>query len=67
MKTSIEIPDGIWSAAKIRAIRQRKSLSEVVSEALEAHLGNEVSPPSNDVASSNVRQKGSKPPRGGRK
>ncbi len=39
MKTSVEIPDELWTAAKIRAAQERKPLAEVIADALRAHLG----------------------------
>jgi len=38
VKTSIKIRDALWTAAKIRAAEERKSLADVIAEALEAHL-----------------------------
>jgi hypothetical protein len=39
MKTSVDLPDELWTAAKIRAAQERKPLAEVIAEALKAHLG----------------------------
>jgi hypothetical protein len=41
MKTSLEIPDSLWEEAKLRAIRERKSLAAVVTDALRRYLGAE--------------------------
>jgi len=38
MKTSVEIPDPLWEKAKIRAAKERKSLAEVISDALKDYL-----------------------------
>jgi len=38
MKTTIDIPDGLYRKAKIRAIEQQKSLREVVLHALQREL-----------------------------
>jgi hypothetical protein len=38
VKTSIEIPERLWTEAKIRAAREKKSLQEVVADALGEHL-----------------------------
>jgi hypothetical protein len=38
LKTSIEIPEDLWTEAKIRAAREKKSLQEVVADALREHL-----------------------------
>ncbi|MDQ5870674.1 MAG: hypothetical protein M3547_00500 [Acidobacteriota bacterium] len=38
LKTSIEIPEDLWTEAKIRAARERKPLQEVVADALREHL-----------------------------
>ncbi len=37
-KTSIEIPDGLWRAAKIRALDEKRNFQEVVAEALAEYL-----------------------------
>lgn len=38
MKTSVEIPEDIWRAAKIRALDDRKNFQEIVAEALREFL-----------------------------
>jgi hypothetical protein len=38
VKTSIEIPEDLWRAAKIRAIDERKNLQDVIADALTTHL-----------------------------
>jgi hypothetical protein len=38
VKTSIEIPEELWRAAKIRAVEQRKNFQDVVAEALREFL-----------------------------
>jgi hypothetical protein len=40
VKTSIELPEGAWRAAKIRAMDERKNLQDIVAEALEEFLAN---------------------------
>jgi hypothetical protein len=37
-KTSIEIPEEIWRAAKIRAMDEKKNFQDIVAEALAAFL-----------------------------
>lgn len=39
MKTSVDIPDGLWKAAKILAVEENKDLRDVIIEALQEHLG----------------------------
>jgi hypothetical protein len=39
MKTSVDIPDDIWKAAKILAVEESKDLRDVIIEALQEHLG----------------------------
>ena len=39
MKTSIEIPDEVWTAAKIRAVHDRTNLQDVIAAALREYLG----------------------------
>jgi len=38
VKTSVEIPEDIWRAAKIRALDDRKNFQEIVAEALREFL-----------------------------
>jgi len=38
MKTSIEIPEDVWRAAKIRAMDEKKNLQDIVAEALREFL-----------------------------
>lgn len=38
VKTSIEIPEEIWKAAKFRAVEEKKNFQDVVADALRAHL-----------------------------
>jgi len=38
MKTSVDIPDNLWKAAKILAVEENKDLRDVIVEALEEHL-----------------------------
>jgi hypothetical protein len=37
-KTSISLPRSVWEAAKVRAMRERRTLAELVAEALAAYL-----------------------------
>ncbi len=39
MKTSVELPAGLWQAAKIKAVQDRADLRTVIIAALEAYLG----------------------------
>ena len=39
MRTSIEIPEEVWTAAKIRAAQLKTNLQDVIAEALRDHLG----------------------------
>lgn len=39
MKTSIEIPEELWTAAKIRAVREKTNLQDVIAAALRGYLG----------------------------
>ncbi len=39
MKTSVDIPDDLWKAAKILAVEESKDLRDVIIEALRKHLG----------------------------
>ena len=39
MKTSVDIPDDLWKAAKILAVEESKDLRDVIIEALQEHLG----------------------------
>jgi hypothetical protein len=38
MKTSIEIPEELWTAAKIRAVREKANLQDVIADALRKYL-----------------------------
>ena len=38
MKTSVDIPDALWKAAKILAVEESKDLRDVIVEALQQHL-----------------------------
>ncbi len=38
MKTSVDIPDDLWKAAKILAVEETKDLRDVIVEALQEHL-----------------------------
>jgi hypothetical protein len=38
VRTSIEIPEDVWRAAKIRAMDERKNFQDVVAAALRAYL-----------------------------
>ena len=38
MRTTIELPEPLWKAAKVRAMDERKDLRAVVIAALEAYL-----------------------------
>ena len=38
MKTSVDIPDDLWKAAKIMAVQETKDLRDVIIEALQEHL-----------------------------
>ena len=38
MKTTVDLPESLWRAAKIRAMDERTDLRQVVIAALEAHL-----------------------------
>ena len=39
VKTSVELPEALWRAAKMRAVDDRTDLRSVIVEALEKHLG----------------------------
>lgn len=39
MRTSIEIPEDVWTAAKIRAAQERTNLQDVIAAALQQYLG----------------------------
>jgi len=39
MKTSVDIPDDLWKAAKILAVEDNKDLRDVIIEALQQYLG----------------------------
>ena len=39
MKTSVDIPDDLWKAAKILAVEESKDLRDIIIEALQEHLG----------------------------
>ena len=38
MKTSVDIPDDLWKAAKILAVEETKDLRSVIVEALQEYL-----------------------------
>ncbi len=38
VKTTVELPEGLWKVAKIRAMEERQDLRSVIIAALEAHL-----------------------------
>jgi hypothetical protein len=38
VKTSVDIPDALWKAAKILAVEESKDLRDVIIEALQQHL-----------------------------
>ena len=38
MKTTVELPETLWKAAKVRAMDERTDLRSVIIAALEAHL-----------------------------
>ncbi len=38
MKTTVDLPEALWRAAKIRAMDERKDLRSVIIAALEAYL-----------------------------
>ena len=38
MKTSVDIPDNLWKAAKILAVEESKDLRHIIVEALEEYL-----------------------------
>lgn len=38
MKTSVDIPDDLWKAAKILAVEERKDLRDIIVEALKEYL-----------------------------
>ena len=38
VKTTIELPEDLWRAAKMRAVDERSDLRRVIIEALRAHL-----------------------------
>jgi predicted transcriptional regulator len=38
LKTSVEIPDDLWKAAKILAVEERKDLKDIIVEALKEYL-----------------------------
>jgi hypothetical protein len=38
VKTTVDLPESIWRAAKIRAMDERKDLRAVIIDALTAHL-----------------------------
>ncbi len=42
MKTSVDIPDDLWKAAKILAVEESKDLRDVIIEALQEHLSKKV-------------------------
>jgi predicted transcriptional regulator len=38
VKTTVEIPEEVWKAAKVLAVEERRSFQEVVTAALEEYL-----------------------------
>lgn len=38
MRTSIEIPEEVWTAAKIRAAQEKTNLQDVIADALRQYL-----------------------------
>jgi hypothetical protein len=38
IRTSIEMPEEVWEAAKIKATKERKNLQDVITDALRAYL-----------------------------
>jgi metal-responsive CopG/Arc/MetJ family transcriptional regulator len=38
VKTSVELPEDLWRAAKILAMDEKKNLQEVIADALRNHL-----------------------------
>jgi hypothetical protein len=38
LKTSVDIPDDLWKAAKILAVEERKDLKDIIVEALKEYL-----------------------------
>jgi hypothetical protein len=38
LKTSVDIPDDLWKAAKILAVEERKDLRDIIVEALKEYL-----------------------------
>lgn len=38
VKTSVEIPEELWTAAKIRAVHDRSNLQDVIAAALREYL-----------------------------
>ncbi len=38
MKTSVDIPDDLWKAAKHLAVEEGKDLRDIIVQALEGHL-----------------------------
>ncbi len=38
MRTSIEIPEEVWTAAKIRAAQEKTNLQDVIADALRVYL-----------------------------
>ena len=38
VKTSVEIPEDVWRAAKIRAMDEKKNFQDIVAEALKEFL-----------------------------
>jgi len=44
VKTSVDIPDALWKAAKILAVEENKDLRNVIIEALQQHLSKKGKP-----------------------
>lgn len=38
VRTSIEIPEELWKAAKFRAVEEKKNLQDVIADALRVYL-----------------------------
>ena len=39
MKTSVDIPDDLWKAAKILAVEEKRDLRDIIIDALQEYLG----------------------------
>ncbi len=38
VRTSIQIPENLWKAAKFRAVEEKKNLQDVIADALRVYL-----------------------------